>query len=76
MSIELANKMGDGGAVLVAKPTAGNISVGREGTLVTLRVGNATLHLKHADAMRVGQWLLAKGNEAKFLAGDTARLQT
>lgn len=75
MPAELENMIGDGTAIHVARQTTGNVSVGREGVLVTLKIGNATVRFKHQDAMRIGQWLLAKGNEAKLLAGDTARLQ-
>lgn len=76
MSADLENKLGDGApTIIVARPVTGDVTVGREGTLVTLRIGNATIRLRHQDAMRIGQWLLAKGCEAKFLSGDKARLQ-
>lgn len=72
---DLEQKLGDGAAIHVARQVTGNVSVGREGTLVTLQIGNATIRMKHTDAMRIGQWLLAKGAEAKLLVGDKSRLQ-
>lgn len=33
-----------------------------------------TAHLVATDAQRVGQWMMAKGTEAKFLSGDTGRI--
>ena len=75
MPTDLENMIGDGAAIHVAKQVNGNVSVGREGVLVTLKIGNSTIRMKHQDAMRIGQWLLAKGNEAKLLDGDKSRLQ-
>lgn len=66
---------GEGPKIHVVRPVCGNVKVAREGTSVVLQVGNATVRFKHQDAMRIGQWLLAKGCEAKFLANDKSRLQ-
>jgi hypothetical protein len=66
---------GEGPKIHAVKPVTGNVKVAREGTLVVLQIGNSTIRMRHGDAMRIGQWLMAKGSEAKFLAGDKNRLQ-
>lgn len=72
MSTRFENLLGDGEGPRIAmvKPVTGNVRVAREGTLVILQIGNATIRLKYRDAMRIGQWLMAKGCEAKFLDGQ------
>lgn len=40
-----------------------------------LKVGLGKAACDGATLIQIGKWLLAKGNEAKFLAGDRARLQ-
>ena len=73
MSAELENMIGDGVAIHSVRPVTGNVKVAREGTLVLLQIGNSTIRLQYADAMRIGQWLMAKGCEAKFQAGDAKK---
>lgn len=71
---DLAQKLGDGPAIHVAKQTVQNVRVTREGTLVVLQIGNSALRMPWKTAMTVGQWLLSRGTEAKFLDGETQRL--
>lgn len=70
---------GDGPAVgghgiIVARRTTGDISVGREGEVVTLQIGKSVLRFTYKDAMKIGQWILTKATEAKCLASDTKRI--
>jgi hypothetical protein len=75
-----ASLLGDGPAtgkspnIVVARQTSSNISVGREGELVTLTITGTTVRFKHRDAMMIGQWLMAKAFEAKALVGDAQRV--
>jgi hypothetical protein len=73
---DLDQKLGDAPAIHVARQVCGNVSVTREGTLVVLKIGNSFLRFRHADAMRIGQWLMARSCEAKLLAGDKSRVET
>jgi len=74
MSIENLIGDGDGPAIakknpglIVARQATGNVRVGREGELVCLTIGNASVRFQHQDAIRIGQWLMAKGVEAQVL---------
>jgi len=49
------------------------ISVGTEGELVTLTVGNSTLKMPYETAIQLSQWLRVRGKEAKRRAGDVSR---
>lgn len=73
---DLANKIGDGNgpAVIIARETTENVDVFREGEIVGLRIGNSVIRMKYQTAMKIGQWLMSRGAEAKFLASDTKRL--
>ena len=57
----------------VATPKSLNVKVSREVDRVTMQIGNHALTMDYEAAMRLGQWLLAKGCEAKFMAGDMTR---
>jgi len=59
-----------GPSFIVTRQVTGQIRVEREGELVVLRLGTTIVRLKHADAIRVGHWLMSKGIEAKIQAGD------
>lgn len=71
---DLAQKLGDGPGLVKVRPVTSNVTVSREGTLVILKIGNSHINLKWKDAMTIGQWLLTRGTEAKFLDGETNRL--
>ena len=62
-----------GPLLIMARPVTTNWRVGREGEIVTMRIGNGTLRLRYPDAMRLGHALMAKATEAKALAGDTGK---
>jgi len=49
------------------------ISVGTEGELVTLTVGNDTLRMPYETALQLSQWLRVRGKQAKRQAGDMSR---
>jgi hypothetical protein len=49
------------------------ISVGIEGELVCLTVGNATIKMPYETAIQLSQWLRVRGKEAKRKAGDMSR---
>ena len=71
---DLAQKLGDAPAIHVARQTVENVRVTREGTLVVLEIGGGMLRMQWRTAMTIGQWLMARGTEAKFLDGETKRL--
>jgi hypothetical protein len=73
---DLANKIGDGNGprVISAQPTTENVDVFREGEIVGLRIGNSVIRMKYPTAIKIGQWLMSRGVEAKFLASDTKRI--
>ena len=49
------------------------ISVGTEGDLVTLTIGNATIKMPYETAIQLSQWLRVRGKQAKNKAGDMSR---
>lgn len=62
-----------GGGVVVARQAEGRVSVSREGELVALTIGHSVVRFKSDDAVRVGQWLMARGVEAKALRGEAGK---
>jgi hypothetical protein len=76
MSIELQNLLGDhsqGPLIHVPKSVAAkqfNVKVEREGELVALTINGTKMLMPWRAAMQIGQWLMAKGAEAKVQAGE------
>lgn len=48
-------------------------SVGSEGRLVHVQIGDYALHMHYENALKLSQWLRVRAKEAKHTAGDTAR---
>lgn len=63
------NKTGPG--IAVVRQTSGDITVGREGEVVTFQIGNSLLRFKYRDAFQIGQALMIKAQECKMLLSDT-----
>ncbi len=53
------------------QPTA--VSVANEADTVTLTIGNSTMRMSYADALKLSQWLRMHAKKAKRFAGDTGR---
>ena len=49
------------------------ISVGVDGELVVLNLGNVEVKMPYATAIQLSQWLRVKGKQAKMVAGDSGR---
>lgn len=49
------------------------IEVIAEGSLVVLKIGNATMKMDHETALQLSTWLRVRGKEAKTIAGDRSR---
>ncbi len=81
MPSKVANLMGDevctgnqSARIVTSQPTTANVKVAREGKLVLLTIGGGTIRMEWKTAMMIGQWLMSRGVEAKFLDGDSKRL--
>lgn len=55
----------------VLTPTA--VSIQSEADQVLFTVGNSTLRMGYADALKISQWLRVRAKEAKKFAGDQSR---
>lgn len=53
--------------------TPQQVSVGSDGELVTITVGNSTLTMHYEQALKLSQWMRVRAKEAKRLAGDASR---
>ena len=63
-------------AIHSARQVTGNIDIGREGEVVTLKIGTSVLRFRYRDAMKIGQAMMIKAQECKMLTGDTKRIIT
>lgn len=70
---DLVRKLGDGPGLVSVRPVTDNVKVGREGTAVLLQIGNSVIRMKWQTALTIGQWLMSRATEAKFLDGESKR---
>ena len=66
----------DGVPNVIVKPPVlelQRVSVGCAGEMVTITVGNSTLTLHYADALKLSQFVRVRAKQAKKWAGDQSR---
>jgi len=62
--------------LVIVKPSVlapQKVSVGTEGELVTITIGNSTLRIGYEDALKLSQWVRMRAKQAKKRAGDESR---